>query len=99
MTSQIGEALRLIRVFHDEAAKKTAAELKISSGHLSIIESGQKKPSPDLLGRYAMHFDIPLSGILLFAEELDEAANGGIKGRARGVMLKFLKIIEKYTAS
>jgi len=79
MSLQIGEALRLIRVFHDEAAKKTAAELKISLSSLSRIENGKKKPSPDLLGRYAMHFDIPLSGILLFAEELDEATNGGIK--------------------
>lgn len=68
-----GEALRLVRTFHDVNQAELAEALGISRSYLSEIESGKKVPSLDLLQRYASHFDMPLSSLVLFAENADES--------------------------
>jgi transcriptional regulator with XRE-family HTH domain len=68
----IGEALRTMRVFHDMTQKDLADKLEISKSHLSEIESGKKMPTLALLERYSQVFNIPISSILFFSENLDE---------------------------
>ena len=68
----LNEALRLIRVFYDLSQKQLAEKLGISKSYLSEIESGKKTPTIDLLNRYADYFDIPVSSIMFFAENLDK---------------------------
>ena len=46
----IGDALRMIRIFHDISEKNLAARLSVAPSHLSEIESNKKVPSLDLLG-------------------------------------------------
>lgn len=70
-----GEALRLIRAFHDVNQSDLAAQLGVSRSYLSEIESGKKTPSLELLKRYASHFDLSLSTLVLFSERFDEPEN------------------------
>lgn len=71
----LNEALRLIRVFHDLKQKELASKLEISKSYLSEIESGKKKPSLSLLERYSEIFDIPVSSIMFFSENIDTNVN------------------------
>ena len=66
----INDALRLIRIFHDVAQKDLAGRLHVSASHLSEVESGKKRPTLELLDRYAAEFKIPVSSILFFSEEM-----------------------------
>lgn len=67
----LNEALRLIRVYHDLTQTQLSYDLGVSNSFISEIESGKKVPSLELLGKYANRFDIPVSSLLFFAENLD----------------------------
>lgn len=67
----LNQALRLIRSYHDLSQTELAEALAISNSHLSEIESGKKQPSLELLNKYSDRFDLPLSSILFFSENLD----------------------------
>lgn len=71
----LNEALRLIRVFHDLKQKELASKLEISKSYLSEIESGKKKPTLPLLNKYSDIFDIPVSSILFFSENMSTNVN------------------------
>jgi len=92
----IGEALRLIRVFHDKKSTELAKELGISSSYLSEIESGKKQPSLELINKYAEVFRTSSHAILFFSDDLDKD-NGKFKVSIRNKILKFLKAIENIT--
>lgn len=68
------EALRLVRVFHDISQSALAERLAISKSYLSEIESGTKTPTLDLLRKYANTFNMPLSSLMFFAENLEKAS-------------------------
>lgn len=99
MDVMLGEALRLIRVFHDLKQNELADRLGISQSHLSDIERGSKTPSSELVARYAQEFDLPVSSIWFFDEKLREGAAPGVINKARGVIadkvLDFLRIVER----
>ena len=63
----IGEALRLIRIFHDKKQNELAGELNISLSYLSEIERGKKKPSMEIIEKYAQVFHTKASVIIFFA--------------------------------
>ena len=92
----LGEALRLIRVFHDLKQVETAAKLGISKSYLSEIESGGKEPTLQLIARYAEVFGLPVSSILFFAESIDKASP---RERARqmvaGKVLALLRFLDE----
>lgn len=66
----LNEALRLIRVYHDLSQTQLSYDLGISNSFVSELESGKKTPSLELLDKYASRFDLPLSSILFFSENL-----------------------------
>jgi len=70
--NMLTEALRVMRVFHDFSQKELAEKLGISKSHLSEIESGKKNPTLPLLERYAEVFDVPVSSIMFFSENMDK---------------------------
>ena len=76
----INEALRLIRVYHDMKQNEAAERLGISKSYLSEIEKGHKEPSLDLIRKYENAFDIPVSSIMFFSENLGKSPT---KERAR----------------
>ena len=69
----LNEALRLVRVYHDLSQTQLSYDLGISNSFLSEIESGKKSPSLELLGKYGVRFDVPVSSLMFFSERLDES--------------------------
>lgn len=66
----INRALRVIRQFHGLKQVDLADELNISKSYLSEIESGKKAVSMDILERYSKTFDIPVSSLVFFSENI-----------------------------
>ena len=95
----LGEALRLIRVFHDMNQNELARRLGVSQSHLSDIERDRKTPSNELVTRYAREFGLPVSSIWFFDEKLTDGAPPRVINKAQGVIadkvLDFLRIVER----
>jgi transcriptional regulator with XRE-family HTH domain len=91
----LGEALRLIRVYHDLRQNQVAERLNISKSYLSEIENGHKSPTLELVQRYSEEFDLPVSSIMFFAESVGD---GSAYDRARtfvaGKMVGLMKFLE-----
>jgi len=91
----IGEALRLLRVFHDLKGKELADKLSISPNYLSEIEKGKKKPSLEVINKYGEVFNIKPSSILFFSEELETNKSDIIPRKwIADKLVKFLQAIE-----
>ncbi len=85
------DALRLIRVFHDMSQTALADKLGISKSYLSEIEKGEKKKvTLDLLERYSQVFNIPVSSLMFFAEQLDADKHEKVRATVAGKVLKML---------
>lgn len=67
----LNEALRLIRAYHDLSQSQLCSELGVSNSYLSEIEAGKKTPSLELLNKYSVRFDVPVSSLMFFSESLD----------------------------
>ena len=67
----LNEALRLVRVYHDLTQADAAARVGLSKSYVSEIESGEKKVSIAVLEKYSSAFDIPMSSLMLFAEQVE----------------------------
>jgi transcriptional regulator with XRE-family HTH domain len=67
------KALRHLRRYHQMTQEQLAKRLEISNNYLSEIESGKKAHALtiDLLERYGQVFDVPVSSLMLFSEQLD----------------------------
>jgi transcriptional regulator with XRE-family HTH domain len=88
----LNEALRLVRAYHDISQTQLCVALGVSNSHLSEIESGKKTPSLDLLQKYSSHFDIPISSLIFFSENLDKAK---VTDRLRiGAAKKIISILQ-----
>lgn len=91
----MGEALRLIRVFHDRKLGDLAKDLDISPSYLSEIEHGKKQASLELIKKYAQIFETKPYVIMFFSEELDkESKRGTVQIKIREKLLKFLKAVD-----
>lgn len=92
-------ALKLLRTFHQLSQVELAKRLGISNSYLSEIESGNKSPSVDLLDQYSVIFKLPLSSIMLFSEQLEEATPGNkLRVKAADKVLRLLEwVAEKET--
>lgn len=87
----LNEALRLIRVYHDMKQTDAAKTLGISASYLSEVEKGHKKPTLELVEKYAEAFKIPASSIMLFSENMSngtafESARSAVAGKILGFM-------------
>lgn len=91
----LGEALRLIRVYHDLKQKEAATRVGVSTSYISEIERGAKTPTLEVIEKYSREFDIPVSSIMFFSESL---ALGGPMDTARtfvaGKVLALMQFLE-----
>ncbi len=67
----INDALRLLRLYLGLSQKELSTALNVSQSMISEVESGTKSVSMELLERYSEKFDVRMSQLLFFAEELD----------------------------
>ena len=81
----IGAALRKIREAEGWTLTETAKALNLSKSHVSEIENGKKTPSLETLQSYAKLFDLPLSTIMFFSEQLD-TDEGSVSKKARAFL-------------
>jgi transcriptional regulator with XRE-family HTH domain len=89
----IGDALRLIRVFHDLRQRELADKLGIAPSHLSEIEHGKKQPSLQLLELYAQEFRMPVSSIMFFSEQMNDKTLEKVRTQVSNKVLKLLEFI------
>ena len=94
----LGEALRLIRVFHDMKQQELVDLLGLSKSYISELESGKKTPSMEVIQKYSLAFDIPASAILLFSENLEDSPSAKrAKTAVAKKIMQFLQLIERKT--
>lgn len=68
----INDALRLLRLYVGLTQKQVAIELELSQSIISEIENGSKSVSMEMLEKYSDKFEIRMSKLLFFAEELKD---------------------------
>ena len=64
--------LKNIRTFNKLTQLQLSKKLNISRSYISLMERGIKNPTNETLQKYSEIFDIPLSVIYLFAENLED---------------------------
>lgn len=69
------KAVRLLRATKDLTQKELAERAKIDPAYLSMIETGRRNPSRDMLERLAGAAEIPTSLLHLLASERDDLRN------------------------
>ena len=88
----LNEALRLIRVYHDMKQTEAAEKLGVSKSYLSEIEGNRKKPTLDLIEKYSVAYNIPVSSILFFSEQMETGR--GFEGARTMVASKVLRLLK-----
>lgn len=87
-------ALKTIRQYHRLNQNELANNLALSPSYISEIEKGKKEPSLDVLQKYAQHFNVPLSSLIVFSETLDgEHSTNKVKTFLSTKMLSILEWI------
>ncbi|WP_419792798.1 helix-turn-helix domain-containing protein [Serratia fonticola] len=91
----ISRALKTIRLYHNLKQSELAENFCISKSYLSEIESGKKTVSFDMLEKYSKEFNIPVSSLVFFSEELESPSKKTVAEKFRSVFAdKILKIME-----
>jgi transcriptional regulator with XRE-family HTH domain len=87
----LNEALRLMRIYHDMKQSDLASALDVTKSYVSELEAGNRTPSLQVLESYARTFDVPLSSILFFAENVENP--DGVSKTRKYVASKIIKIL------
>lgn len=91
----LGEALRLIRVYHDLKQKDAAGRLGISATYLSEIEKGRKVPTLEVIQKYSDAYGLPVSSIMFFSETVaGETTYDRARAFVAGKMVGLLQFLE-----
>lgn len=91
----IYRALKTIRLYHNIKQSELAEIFGMSKSYLSEIESGKKTVNFDILERYSKQFEIPVSSLIFFSEELNSPSKKSVAEKFRLVFAdKILKIME-----
>ncbi|WP_307190515.1 helix-turn-helix domain-containing protein [Bathymodiolus platifrons methanotrophic gill symbiont] len=83
----------MIRQFHEYKQTDLAKELGISKSYLSEIESGKKPITFKLLNKYSDIFDIPVSSLFFFSENIGKSNLSSTKLK-KVVASKILNVME-----
>lgn len=87
--SELGKILKHCRKFNRMTQKELSDKMGISRPYICEIESGRKIPTLETLQKYSEVFDVPVSVLFLFAENLD---NKNLKKKVKSFVRK--KVIE-----
>jgi transcriptional regulator with XRE-family HTH domain len=64
-----GKALKVARAIAGLQQKDLAKRARLDPSHISLIESGRRKPSSDAMGRISSALGIPVHLVMLLAAE------------------------------
>jgi transcriptional regulator with XRE-family HTH domain len=96
--AMLNEALKLARQFHRLNQSELAERMSVSKSYLSEIEHGHKNVTLDLLNRYSTALNIPVSHLMLFAENLhDKKPTERLRRAVAGKALSMLRWLEEIT--
>ena len=88
---QIGKILRLLREIREQSVKDFAEEIGSFPTYICDIESNRKKPSHDMLERFAKVNNVPCWEIIKLEEDLIENNWSHVQ-----TVIKVAKIYQKY---
>ena len=95
MKPLINESLRIIRIYWGKTQVELAESLGVSQSYISEIEKGKREVTLDLLDRYSSALRVPISSLLLFAENVDGAPRMGrgkvyVAGKALDILRRLI---------
>ena len=91
----ISETLKMLRIINGMTGKDLSKNLGISASYLSEIENGKKDPAMYLLEKYSDMFEIKLSSLLLFIEELQaDQAKKSSKIKTKDMFFRFMWFLD-----
>jgi transcriptional regulator with XRE-family HTH domain len=76
----VNESLKLIRLYWGRTQSEMAGALGVSQSYISEMEKAKRDVTLDLLEKYARILRVPISSLLLFAENVEGAPPMG-RGR------------------
>lgn len=68
----IHRMLRLVRQFHNLTQTELADKIGISKSYLCELEAGKKVVSIEILNKYSEVFDVPVSSLVFFSENMSK---------------------------
>ena len=92
----LNRVLRLLRTYAGLKQTDAAEKLGISQSYLSEVERGTKAPTLDLVARYSSIFEVPVSTIMLFSENInDQSSLEKARTLVAGKVVGLLEFLEK----
>lgn len=67
----LNQALKAIRQYHKLTQTELAQAISLSVSQISEMETGKNTISLETLKKYADYFDVPVSHLMLFAEQIE----------------------------
>lgn len=92
----MNEVLRELRIFSQLTQKELAEDLDYNIAHLTLLESGHRNVTLEVLDRYANFFEVPMSNILRYAEERRTDKKFSILLYARDILLLTKKEVDEF---
>jgi transcriptional regulator with XRE-family HTH domain len=84
-------ALKAVRQYHRLSQSDLADRLEISRSYVNELEKGKKEPSIDVLRKYSEYFRIPVSSLMLFAENSSNEKASSVRTFAADKVLRILE--------
>lgn len=89
----LNKALKTLRKFEGITQTELAKELNVSVSHISEIETGKNTITLEMLNKYANYFDVPISHLMLFSEQIENESLGSEKVR-KFIAKNLLKVMD-----
>lgn len=90
----LNNALKIIRKYHKLNQTDLANALGVSASHISEIESGKNSITLDMLHKYADYFEVPISHLMLFSENIENQESKVPEKVKRFLAKNLLKILQ-----
>lgn len=89
----LNKALKILRQFEGITQTELAKELNVSVSHISEIETGKNTITLEMLNKYADYFDVPISHLMLFSEQIENESLRSEKVR-KFIAKNLLKVMD-----
>lgn len=91
---KLGQTLRIKRTENNLSSGDAAQKLKLSPAYYSRLENGKEKPSPDLLNKIAVEYNLPLEDQRLLSQLAGYTTNAESEGGNTSVATQALQEVQ-----